>query len=68
MLNKDLIKAGMFDEEAEFKVWDLSPQAIIARIKSKWDTLGRKPNIGDLVWFDITEKGNREAEKLLKSK
>ena len=65
LLNEGFLKAGMFDENARFEFWDLSIQETITRIKLEWDALGRKPNIGEIVWFVATNKGNREAERLL---
>ena len=68
LLSEGLVKAGTFDEKARFEFWDLSVRETIARIESEWDALVRKPSIGDIVWFVATEKGKREAEKLLKQK
>ena len=67
MLNQNLIRAGMFDGKGGFEYWNLPNKEIIARIRSEWNALGRKPNIADIVWFDTTEKGNREAETLLQN-
>jgi len=32
---------------------DQQPDAVIARINKGWDSLGREPDIGDIVWFDF---------------
>jgi hypothetical protein len=31
-------------------------------IDKEWKALGREPNIGDVAWFFITDKGKRELE------
>ena len=38
-------------KEGKFSPWQLSTDETIARIRDEWKRLGRKPNIGDIVWF-----------------
>jgi len=32
---------------------DQRPDAVVARVNNGWDSLGREPDIGDIVWFDF---------------
>lgn len=65
LLNDNLIQAGMFTDRGDFEIWQLSPSAIIAKIQTEWDVLGRDPTIADIVWFITTEKGDEEAKRLI---
>lgn len=63
LLNDELIQPGQF-KDRNFELWKLSPVETIARIEAEWDALGRDPNIGEIVWFIATEKGEREVNLL----
>ena len=63
LLNDALIQPGQFTDR-DFELWKLSPLETIARIEAEWDALGREPNIGEIVWFIATEKGEREVNSL----
>ena len=63
LLNDELIQPGQF-KDRKFEFWKLSPVETIARIEAEWDALGREPNIGEIVWFIATEKGEREVNLL----
>ncbi|WP_218080291.1 hypothetical protein [Anthocerotibacter panamensis] len=63
LLFADLIQAGTISDR-ELEVWEITPSEIISRIESEWDILGREPDIGEIVWFVATEKGEQEAELL----
>ncbi|MGB3404093.1 MAG: hypothetical protein WBA77_15525 [Microcoleaceae cyanobacterium] len=64
------MQIGMFEpnnnNKLEYKIWDLEINSIINRIKIEWDELGTEPNIGDIAWFITTEKGEKEAERIMK--
>lgn len=61
-LESGLVQAGFPTADGRgFKRWDLSPEQVVARIEHEWDALGREPNIGDIVWFTTTEKGDKEV-------
>jgi hypothetical protein len=64
LLEKDLIVAGDLLEDNSFIPWNKNVPEIISEIKSKWDSLDRELIPGDIVWFDITEKGKKEFEYL----
>lgn len=63
LMHDELIQPGMFAEDTNFELWKLSPQDTISCIEVQWDILGRKPTIGEIVWFIITEKGERHIEE-----
>ena len=48
-----------------FEPWPLGPSEAIARIRRDWDTLGREPNVGEVVWLANTEAGNRLVRETL---
>ncbi|MFH0888582.1 MAG: hypothetical protein V1871_05170 [Planctomycetota bacterium] len=54
-------------ERVDFRVWDLSFEAAMARVEREWKALGR-PNLGDICWLRNTEKGNELSEQLLKQR
>jgi len=65
LLEQGLVEAGAPTPDGKgFKPWPLEPHEVVGRIQSEWDTLGREPNIGEIVWFTDTEKGAKEDEML----
>ncbi len=57
LLEADLIRAGFPDGRQRFDAWNLSTPETLKRIEREWDELDREPNISEVAWFDITEKG-----------
>jgi hypothetical protein len=57
-LEPGLIEAGIPRITGEFEKWQLSPEETVQRIENEWGTLGREPNIGDIVWFTSTKIGD----------
>ncbi|NGX33292.1 MAG: hypothetical protein K1060chlam4_01354 [Candidatus Anoxychlamydiales bacterium] len=64
LLDEKLLKAGWVFKDGSFKVWKAKSNEIIKEIKEKWDFLDRELLLGDIVWFEITEKGRKEFEYL----
>ena len=64
LLDEKLLKAGWVFKDGSFKVWKVKSNEIIKEIKGKWDSLDRELLLGDIVWFEITEKGKKEFEYL----
>lgn len=62
LLQSGLIKAGMPNAEGEFEAWRIGVDQIIYRIEREWDQLESDPNIGDIVWFTTTEKGDAQVK------
>jgi hypothetical protein len=50
-------QAGEFHHgSTHFTVWDnQSADYVCSRIKEEWLSLGRKPNIADIVWFGLPD-------------
>jgi hypothetical protein len=61
LLEADLIRAGVPKGRVRFDAWDLPAEKVLERIEREWDELGREPDIGEVVWFDITERGERHV-------
>ena len=60
-----MIRVGESNDKGEFAEWKISSKEIVEKIKNHWDGLGRKPNMGDNIWFDLTEKGEEKARLLV---
>lgn len=63
LLHKGLIKAGIPRTTGEFEEWRTNPNEIVKRIEKEWDQLVGEPNIGDIVWFTTTEKGDTQIKQ-----
>ncbi len=67
-LESGLVHAGFPTVDGRgFTPWRLPPAEVLARINAGWDALGREPNIGDIVWFTTTAKGDKEVEGLVRN-
>ena len=55
------------DEGGEFDSWKGTNEEKIQRIKKEWDSLGKPPTMWEIVWFDITPKGQEVLKELLKT-
>ena len=64
LLDENLIKAGDLTNDNKFVLWNMSPEEVLDKIKYEWDNLGRELYMYEIVWFDITEKGEKEFEYL----
>ena len=64
LLEEKVFIAGDLTVDNKFLPWKRSVKETIAKIKADWDNLGRELYMYELVWFDITEKGKREFERL----
>ena len=53
LLDMENIVAGNFNTQIDedFHEWQMSIEDTITIIAREWQTLGRDPNIGDIVWF-----------------
>lgn len=67
LLSSGFIEAGFPTPDGkDFIPWSDGSTEVANRIKSEWNTLRQEPNIGDVVWFNITDKGIRELGLLNK--
>lgn len=67
LLERGLMVAGFPDERGNFDAVGEDATGIASRIDREWEELGRPPDIGEIVWFDLTESGERYARELDKS-
>ena len=52
LLSTGQIQAGQFAVDSdEFRIWEMQPRDVVARIEREWKALGRDPGLGDIVWF-----------------
>jgi hypothetical protein len=51
LLDEQKIVAGNFQNGTNFNMWNISTNEIISKIAGEWKSLGRDPNIGEIVWF-----------------
>ncbi len=66
LLKNKFIIAGVPSRDGRFVRWEGDAMDIIHTIKSEWDKLGHKPDIGDIVWFTSTKAGEEELKRLQK--
>lgn len=59
LLSSGLVQAGLPTLDGGFEPWPFDPEEALARIESEWQELGRDPDIGEIVWFAVTEKALR---------
>lgn len=64
LLEEGLVEAGFPTREGGFAPEDAEAPELLERISGEWDELNREPDIGDIVWFKLTDKGRRHARKL----
>jgi hypothetical protein len=51
LLSARIVEAGVPDANGDFHAWNLMPSETLERIEKEWSSLGRTPDIGDIVWF-----------------
>ena len=61
LLSENLIQAGFPQVQRDgtviFQPLSRSTAETVTYIEKEWDNLGRTPNIGDIVWFKVTDAG-----------
>lgn len=65
LLEGGYIRAGIPTLDGGFEAWDEHVVEIVAHIDGEWRRLGRPPELGELVWFEATEKGESYAARPL---
>jgi hypothetical protein len=72
ILESGFMEIGMFEsvdgKNWEYQIWNLDIDSIINRIEKEWDELGREPNIWEIALLVTTEKGEKEAENILRKR
>lgn len=59
LLKAEMIQAGIPTPDGGFKVWNIGSQESTERIQEEWNALQRDPELGEIVWFNTTAKGER---------
>jgi hypothetical protein len=57
LLKAEMIQAGIPTPDGGFKIWNTGPQQATERIQEEWNALQRDPELGEIVWFNTTAKG-----------
>ncbi len=55
LLKENKIIAGNPNASGEFVKWELSEEECVNQIEMLWSSLGREPDIGDIVWLTSFE-------------
>lgn len=66
LLERGLMVAGFPDERGDFDAVGEDATGVASRIDREWDELGRPPDIGEVIWFDLTEDGESYARELIR--
>ncbi|MBA2693271.1 MAG: hypothetical protein H0U65_12400 [Rubrobacter sp.] len=64
VLEEGLMRPGFPTREGSFEVLRKTPGETMERVEREWDELGRDPDVGEGIWFDLTEKGEKYAKTL----
>ncbi len=57
LLKANFVQAGfIIADGVGFEPWQLTAKEALERVEREWDALGRELDIGEIVWFEITEK------------
>jgi hypothetical protein len=65
LLSDRFVTAGVPTPDGGFEPWTGGIVNSMSRMQSGWQALGRIPELGELVWFDATERGISYAEGTL---
>lgn len=63
LLDRGYISAGIPTRDGRFEPWGMPVAETIDRIKTEWEQLGRKPKLGDIVWFSATITGHGKLQE-----
>jgi hypothetical protein len=65
LLSRGLVVGG-FPRGHDFEPLGLGTGETLARVRRDWDALGerRSPDVGEGIWFDLTDAGEEYARKL----
>lgn len=67
LLERGVMVTGFPTPEGGFEPEESEPGEIVERIEREWRELGRMPDLGEIIWFDLTEYGERYARELAKN-
>jgi hypothetical protein len=61
MMMYGLIRPGVAQDTGGFEPWTEDTGRALLRISQEWEDLGHVPEVGDVAWFDLTERGEKVA-------
>jgi hypothetical protein len=64
LLEEGVVIAGDLLDDNSFIPWNKKTPEIISKIKTKWDSLNRELYPHEIVWLEVTKKGEEEFEYL----
>lgn len=64
MLDEGLASPGFPTRDGHFDVVEMDTEDTIARISREWNELGREPDIWEIIWFRLTDKGRNVAREI----
>jgi hypothetical protein len=68
VIGNDVMIAGDLDLSEDYpnfiRPWTGDAETIKDRIISEWRSLGRNPELAEICWFDLTERGSVIADEL----
>jgi hypothetical protein len=64
MLDEGLASPGFPTRDGHFDVVEMDAEDAIARISREWGELGREPDVGDIIWLRLTDKGRKAAREI----
>lgn len=67
VLEEGLMRPGFPTREGAFEALQKTPRETLERVEREWDELRRDPDVGEGIWFDLTEKGEEYARMLEES-
>ena len=62
LLEDGLVEVGMVTREDGFVPWEISLEEAMDRIEAEWRTKPKGPDLGEVCWLSLTEKGRARAE------
>ena len=67
LVDDDLMEFGEVNVDGTFSTWALTSHEAISVIRDQWDSLGRDPNVGEIVWMHNTLSGDTAARALIEN-
>lgn|SRR3989338_7339412 len=64
MLKSDYVRVGNLAKGGGFDAWEGTPEELIKQVDKIWDISQSEEPTGFYVWFNITEKGKVELQRL----
>ena len=63
LLERDLMEVGMVTATG-FTAWEIPVDQALDQIEREWEVLPKGPDLGEICWLNLTEKGFLRADRL----